>query len=75
MICQVLSTAVTVGKSLSKAIYLFSPDTDTGKVAHVNFLPQQVVAQKALDAKTWLGEVSRVIGGKVSGSPWCLFAA
>ena len=45
-----------------------SPDTETGKVAHVNFLPQQVLTRKVLDAKTWLGEVSQIIGGKVSGS-------
>jgi len=51
-------------KSLSKAFYIFSPD-DAGKVAHVNYLPKEVLDSKVLDAKTWLGEVSKVIGGKV----------
>jgi len=62
---KVLSAALTSLKSLSKAFYIFSPD-DAGKVAHVNYLPKEVLDSKVLDAKIWLGEVSKVIGGKVS---------
>jgi hypothetical protein len=62
---QTLSSAVALGKTLSKAIYIFSPDEDTGKVAHVNYLPKEILSRKVLDAKVWLGEVSKVLGGKV----------
>ena len=45
---------------------MFSTEQDTGKIAHTNYIPKEVLSRKALDAKTWLGEVSKVIGGKVS---------
>jgi len=61
-----LAAGVTAGRLLSKAVYVFSPDTEEGKVAHVNFLPKEILERKVLDAKAWLGEVSKVIGGKVS---------
>lgn len=44
---------------------MFSPDEENGKVAHVNYLPKEVLERKVLDAKVWLGEVSKVLGGKV----------
>jgi hypothetical protein len=62
---QILSAASAIGKTLSKAVYVFSPDEETGKVAHLNYLPKEVLSSKKLDAKIWLGEVSKVIGGKV----------
>jgi alanyl-tRNA synthetase len=43
---------------LSKAVYAFSPD---------NYLPKEVLERKVLDAKAWLAEVSKIVGGKVSG--------
>lgn len=64
---QTLGAASAVGKTLSKAIYVFSPDEETGKVAHLNYLPKDILSTKKLDAKTWLGEVSKIIGGKVRG--------
>ncbi|WVQ81256.1 alanine-tRNA ligase [Cryptococcus sp. DSM 104549] len=64
---KTLSAAVAAGKSLSKAVYVFSADPETGKVAHVNYLPKEVLDRKVLDAKTWLGEVSKVLGGKGGG--------
>lgn len=64
---QVLSAAASTAKSLSKAVYAFSPDNETGKVAHVNYLPKEVLERKVLDAKAWLAEVSKIVGGKVSG--------
>lgn len=64
---KVLGSAITNSKSLGKALYLFSADLETGKVAHVNFLPKEVLDRKALDAKSWLGEVSKVVGGRGGG--------
>ncbi|WWD21148.1 alanine-tRNA ligase [Kwoniella shandongensis] len=64
---KTLTAAVAAGKSLSKAVYVFSADLETGKVAHTNFLPKEVLERKVLDAKTWLGEVSKVLGGKGGG--------
>jgi alanyl-tRNA synthetase len=63
---QILAAASAIGKTLSKAIYVFSPDEETGKVAHLNYVPKEILSSKKLDAKIWLGEVSKVIGGKVS---------
>ena len=63
-----LSVAAATGKSLSKAVYLFSPDVEGGKVGHVNYLPKEVLDKKVLDAKSWLNEVAVVLGGKVSHS-------
>ena len=63
---KVLGPAVTsTGKALSKAIYAFSPDAEGERVAHVNYLPKEVMDRKVIDAKEWLAEVSKVIGGKV----------
>jgi alanyl-tRNA synthetase len=47
-------------------VYVFSPDPETGKVAHVNYLPKEILERKVLDAKAWLAEVSKIVGGKVS---------
>lgn len=63
---KVLSGAATTAKALGKAVYVFSPDTENGKVAHVNYLPKAILERKVLDAKVWLGEVSKIVGGKVS---------
>ncbi|WVR09077.1 alanine-tRNA ligase [Kwoniella sp. DSM 27419] len=64
---KTLSAAIVTAKSLSKAIYVFSVDAETQKVAHTNFLPKEVMDRKVLDAKVWLGEVSKVLGGKGGG--------
>ena len=69
---KVLSNDAAVGKSLGKAIYLFSPDVEGGKVGHVNYLPKEVLERKVLDAKTWLNEVSAVLGGKVCAIMYCI---
>lgn len=60
-----LGSAVTVGKTLGKAVYVFSPDVEAGKIAHTNFLPKDVLESKKLNAKDWLNAVSKVLGGKV----------
>jgi alanyl-tRNA synthetase len=54
------------GKANNKSVYLFSIDRNAGKVAHVNFVPQELVKSKKLDAKIWLEEANKVLGGKVS---------
>lgn len=51
-------------KTLAKAVYLFSV-TEDGKVTHLNFLPKSDIS-KTFTAKTWIGTVSAIIGGKVS---------
>jgi len=56
------------GKANNKSVYLFSIDRNAGKVAHVNFVPQELVKSKKLDAKIWLEEANKVLGGKVN---WC----
>lgn len=60
-----MKAAVDFGKNASKAIYVFSVDRDAGKVAHVNFVPQDLVKSKKLDAKAWLEEANKVLGGRV----------
>ena len=64
---KVLGGVTATGKTLGKGLYLFSPDNEGGKVAHVNYIPKEILDRKVLDAKTWLGEVSKVIGGKGGG--------
>lgn len=54
------------GKAHNKSIYLFSLDRTAGKVAHVNYVPQELVKSKKIDAKVWLEQANKVLGGKVS---------
>ncbi|KAL1405999.1 Alanine--tRNA ligase [Vanrija albida] len=64
---KTLTAGPTTGKALGKAVYVFSTDPETGKVAHVNYLPKEVLDRKVLNAKQWLADVSQVIGGKGGG--------
>lgn len=64
---KVLAAAINVAKTAQKACYVFSTDSEAGKVAHVNFLPKSVLERKVLDCKSWLGDVSKVLGGKGGG--------
>lgn len=66
---KVLGAGTNAAKALGKAAYVFSADAATGKVAHVNFVPKDVLDRKALDAKAWLAVVSAVLGGKGGGKP------
>jgi hypothetical protein len=63
---QILSYAATYGRNNGKAIYAFSVDREGGKVAHTNYVPKEILAEKKIDGKKWLAEVSKVLGGKVS---------
>lgn len=62
----IMKAAIDYGNKNGKAIYVFSVDTAKGQVAHQNYVPKEIVKSKKLDAKTWLGEVSKILGGKVS---------
>jgi hypothetical protein len=63
---QIMKAGPDYGKANNKSVYLFSIDRNAGKVAHVNFVPQELVKSKKLDAKIWLEEANKVLGGKVS---------
>jgi len=55
-----------IGKQYQRAAYLFSADKAEGKVTHVDLLPKADVS-KSFNAKIWLAEVSKVIGGRGGG--------
>jgi alanyl-tRNA synthetase len=61
---QILQNIVTQGKKLGKAVYVFSVHAEGGKVAHANYVPEDVRA-KGFDARTWASKVTEVLGGKV----------
>ncbi|KAL7421356.1 Alanine--tRNA ligase [Cryptotrichosporon argae] len=61
------AAATTTGKTVQKAVYLFSADADAAKVAHVNYVPAPFLEK--LDAKAWLADVAKVVGGKGGGRP------
>lgn len=59
-----MQAASAQAKVLNKAAYFFSV-TEEQKVVHVNFLPKADIS-KTFTAKTWIQEVSVIVGGKVS---------
>jgi alanyl-tRNA synthetase len=63
---RVLQTIATAAKSLGKPIYIFSVDTEEGKVVHVNYVPKGMVS-KEFDARIWASKVAEVLGGKAGG--------
>lgn len=63
---KILAAATAAARALGKAAYVFSADETTGRVTHANYLPPHVLDNKCLDAKSWLAEVTTVLGGKVS---------
>ena len=76
---KILQNVVLQGKKLGKAVYVFSVDSNTGKVAHCNFIPGTTRA-RGIDARVWAAKVAEVLGGKVllllflatsSGSYFC----
>jgi alanyl-tRNA synthetase len=62
----VLASALLYGRNNGKAVYVFSVDREGGKVAHSNFVPKEILSQKKIDGKKWLGAVSQIVGGKAS---------
>ncbi|KAF7376011.1 Alanine--tRNA ligase [Mycena sanguinolenta] len=65
-ILDILQSVVAQGKKLGKAVYVFSADASSGKVAHVNYLPPSMKA-KGADARVWATKVGEVLGGKAGG--------
>lgn len=63
---KVLQGLVVQGRKLGKALYVFSVDSENGKVVHVNFVPPSFKS-KGLDARQWATKVSEIIGGKAGG--------
>jgi hypothetical protein len=67
-----LASVVALAKKLGKATYVLSVDSETGKVAHANYVPEGM-RKKGLDARTWAAKVAEVIGGKVSSDSFPAF--
>jgi alanyl-tRNA synthetase len=61
---QALQGAVLQAKKMGKTVYLFSVDSDGGKVMHVNYVSEPL-RKRGLDARQWATKVAEVIGGKV----------
>lgn len=55
-----------IAKQYQRAAYLFSVDKAEGKVLHINLLPKTDVS-KTFNAKTWLADISKILGGKGGG--------
>ena len=64
MFHQILQAVVLQAKKLGKAVYVFSVDSEGGKVIHVNHVPESLKS-RGLDARTWAARVTEVLGGKV----------
>jgi alanyl-tRNA synthetase len=62
---KALQAVVLVGKKLGKSVYVMSADEDAGKVAHVNFVADDL-RTRGLDGRVWANKVSEILGGKVS---------
>ncbi|KAI9437694.1 tRNA synthetases class II (A)-domain-containing protein [Lactarius indigo] len=63
---KILQAVVLQAKKLGKAVYVFSVDSDGGKVIHVNHVPESL-RSKGLDARTWAARVTETLGGKAGG--------
>jgi len=63
---KILQGLVAQGRKLGKALYVFSVDSESGKVVHVNFVPPSLKS-KGFDARQWATKVSEIVGGKAGG--------
>jgi len=63
---KILQAVVLQAKKLGKAVYVFSVDSEGGKVAHVNHVPESL-RSKGFDARTWAARVTETLGGKAGG--------
>ncbi|KAF5389356.1 hypothetical protein D9757_004386 [Collybiopsis confluens] len=63
---KILQSVVMQGRKTGKAVYVFSVDADTGKVAHANFISPSLKT-KGADARTWATKITDIIGGKAGG--------
>lgn len=63
-VSQTLQAVVLQAKKLSKAVYVFSVDSEGGKIIHVNHVPESL-RSNGFDARTWAARVTETLGGKV----------
>lgn len=63
---KALQSVVSQAKLLGKSVYVFSVDGETQKIAHANYVAPSLKAQ-GVDARTWAGKVTDIVGGKVRG--------
>ena len=68
---QILQAVVLQAKKLGKAVYVFSVDSEGGKVIHVNHVPEPL-RTKGFDARTWAARVTETLGGKVRTVIFCM---
>lgn len=52
-------------RKLGKSIYVFSVDSEQGKVSHVNHVADDAKA-RGIDGREWANSVVAVLGGRVS---------
>lgn len=63
---KTLQAVLLQAKKLGKTAYVFSVDTEGGKVAHANCVSDAAKA-KGLDGRAWAAEVVAILGGKSGG--------
>jgi alanyl-tRNA synthetase len=63
---KILQAVVLQAKKLGKAVYVFSVDSEGGRVIHVNHVPESL-RLKGFDARTWAARVTETLGGKAGG--------
>jgi len=63
---KILQAVVLQAKKLGKAAYVFSVDSEGGRVIHVNHIPESL-RSKGFDARTWAARVTETLGGKAGG--------
>lgn len=61
---KILQGVASGARKAGKALYVFSKDSETNKIAHVNFVPPALKA-KGVDARQWAAKVTDLISGKV----------
>ncbi|PVF97475.1 hypothetical protein CPB86DRAFT_807243 [Serendipita vermifera] len=65
---KALQSIINQAKTLNKAVYVLSIDSQSGKVTHGNYLPPSLAAD-GFDARTWASGVSEIVGGRAGGKP------
>ena len=59
-----MQSVVLQAKKFNKSVYVFSVDSEQGKVAHVNYVADDAKA-RGVDGREWANTVVAVLGGKV----------
>lgn len=67
---QLLQGIASAARKAQKGLYVFSVDSESDKVAHVNYVTP-ALKEKGADARDWASKVTDLIAGKVrqSSSP------